>query len=236
MIRVITIDDESLALKLLEVYIGRIPDLQLLRSFSSADEAVGKIQDADALFIDIDMPGISGMEFVKGLSKPPLIVFTTAYTEYAIEGYKVNAVDYLLKPFTFQDFKLAVDRLRDRLNLVGNASEQDEEGIMFFKTDYRTTKVKIRDILYIEGLGEYIRIHLKGESTPLVTLYRMKCILEELPVQQFVRIHKSYIVNIGQIQKAAKQSVVLSDGTMLQVGDVYKKDYLENINTISGSQ
>ncbi len=230
MIRVLTIDDEPLALKLLEAFIGREPDLELVAACRDAVSAREHIGKADAVFVDINIPGMSGMEFVRSLEHPPVIVFTTALPEYAIEGYKVNAADYLLKPFSYDEFHEAVGRIRERLELKHSQdSGRPERSFLLFKTDYRTVQVDSSDILYIEGLGAYVKIHLLSMEEPLIVLYGMKRLAEDLSSMEFVRIHRSYIINCTHISKAGKTSVTLADGTALPVGEVYKESYLSKI-------
>lgn len=244
MIRCLAIDDEPLALQQLVAYIKKVPFLELAAQCQSAIEAREYLQHdtVDAIFCDINMPDLNGMEFVKSLAVPPLIVFTTAYSEYAVEGFRVNAVDYLLKPFGLNDFMRAANRLKER-NLAqlpskeGAASVSDplslgggqEETSLFVKTDYRMVKVNINDIRYIEGMSEYLRIHLNSETKPIITLLSMKKMEERLP-QQFMRIHRSYIVNLDAVQEVNKNRVILDANTNLPIGDMYREafqQYLE---------
>lgn len=223
MIRVIAIDDEPLALKQLEMYIGRIPYFQLTASCSSCKAAIPYLNDADAMFADINMPDITGMEFVRSLENAPLTVFTTAYPGYAIEGYKVNAVDYLLKPFSMEEFESASDKIRQRYELLrtaGNVQKAHEE--LFFKTDYRQVRLKPDDILYIEGMAEYLKIFHLGSATPLIILHSMKKMLEKLPDDRFVRVHKSYIVNRNHIKDYSRTRITMKNGAIIPVGETYR--------------
>lgn len=226
MIRAITIDDEPLALKLLEVYISRIPDLELVASCPGAGAAGPFLGEADVLFVDINMPDVSGMEFVRNLENPPLVVFTTAYPEYAVEGFRVNAVDYLVKPFTFEEFKEAVDRVRDILELKAKANGGSAvEKVIFFQVGHQKRRVPSADILYVESMGAYLRVHISGED-PLVVLGNFKSILDADP-DSFFRIHKSYVVNLRQIRQSGRASVTLNDGTVLTVGESFRKAFRE---------
>ncbi len=230
MIRILTIDDEPLALQLLEAFIRREPDLELVASCSDAESSRQYLDKVDALFIDINMPGISGMEFVRGLENPPVIVFTTALSEYAIEGYKVNAVDYLLKPFSYEEFHQAVGRMKERLDFIGlRGHDRTNHRLLLFKTDCRSIQVESSDIVFIEGFGAYVKIHMASTPEALIVLYSLKRLSEELAELGFIRIHKSYIINIPHIKKAGKTSVTLSEGTILPVGDIYKEQYLSRI-------
>ncbi len=239
-IRVIAIDDEPLALQQLAAYIKKVPFLELVAQCQSALEAIDVLnsEPVDAMFCDINMPDLNGMDFVKSLSVPPLIVFTTAYSEYAIEGFKVNAVDYLLKPFGLQDFMRAANRLKDRIALqpspageaAATAVSAQEDGSIFVKTDYRVVKVAIQDIRYVEGMSEYLKLHLDSQPKPIVTLLSMKMLEERLP-QNFMRIHRSYIVNLDKIQEVNKNRVILDADTYLPIGDSYKEQFNRYIDT-----
>ena len=239
-IRVIAIDDEPLALQQLAAYIKKVPFLELVAQCQSALEAIDVLnsEPVDAMFCDINLPDLNGMDFVKSLSVPPLIVFTTAYSEYAIEGFKVNAVDYLLKPFGLQDFMRAANRLKDRSPLqpspVGEANgaaiSAQEDGSIFVKTDYRVVKVAIQDIRYVEAMSEYLKLHLDSQPKPIVTLLSMKMLEERLP-QNFMRIHRSYIVNLDKILEVNKNRVILDADTYLPIGDSYKEQFNHYIDT-----
>ena len=245
-IKCLAIDDEPLALQQLSGYVQKIPYLQLSGACRSAAEAKA-IMDReviDAIFIDINMPDLSGMEFVKQMPSPPLVVFTTAYSEYAIEGFKVDAVDYLLKPFGLQDFQRAAQKVRHRYELEnqhlaaqqdGTAAATQEEtppsGVeldadaMFLKSDYKTVRINISDIRYVEGMSEYLKIFLEGEKKPLVVLLSMKRLEERLPVSSFMRIHRSYIINLQKIREVNKNRVVLGEDAYLPIGDNYKETF-----------
>ena len=247
MIRVLAIDDEPLALQKLVSYIGKVPFLELAAQCRSALEARQFLQNdtVDALFCDINMPDLNGMDFIKTLTAPPLIVFTTAYAEYAVEGFRVNAVDYLLKPYDMQDFLRAANRLKERFVASGSPADSDiqtapsalspqpsalDADILFLKTDYRIVKVTISDISYVEAMSEYLKVHLRSEQKPIVTLLSMKKMEERLP-QNFMRIHRSYIVNLNDIQEVNKNRVILDADTYLPIGDNYKEtlqQYIDN--------
>ncbi len=227
MIRCLAIDDEPLALQQLVAYIRKVPFLELAAQCQSAVEARSYLEHdtVDVLFCDINMPDLNGMDFVKSLAVPPLIVFTTAYSEYAVEGFKVNAVDYLLKPFGLQDFQRAANRVRERLeekpvnSQLSTVNSQDD--VLFLKTDYRIVKVCLSDIRYIEGMSEYLKVWVEGDSKPIITLLSMKKMEERLP-DYFMRIHRSYIINLNKIQEVNKNRVIMDAKTYLPVGDLYK--------------
>ena len=246
MIRCIAIDDEPLALQQLAAYIKKTPFLELVAQCQSAIEARQFLEQdtVDAIFCDINMPDLNGMDFVKSLQVPPLIVFTTAYSEYAVEGFKVNAVDYLLKPFGMQDFQRAANRLKERVQgsrvqevqgsrvqeVQGSPLTSENADTIFVKTDYRVVKVTISDIRYIEGMSEYLKIFIEGEPKPIVTLLSMKKMEEKLP-ENFMRIHRSYIVNLTKIQEINKNRIIMDAETFLPIGDMYKEAFQKYIDT-----
>ena len=235
MIRVLAIDDEPLALQQLAAYIKKIPFLELVAECQSAIEAkeILNNENIDAIFCDINMPDLNGMDFVKSLSTPPLIVFTTAYSEYAVEGFKVDAVDYLLKPFGLDNFKRAANRLQERFEVrqqePSTTIASSEDDSIFVKPDYRVVKIAISDIRYIEGMSEYLKIHLESQPKPIVTLLSMKKMEEFLP-SHFMRIHRSYIINLKKIQEVNKNRVIMDSETYLPIGDNYKDAFNDYLN------
>ena len=258
LIRCLAIDDEPLALQQIAAYIGKVPFLELAAQCQSALEARQFLEHdtVDAIFCDINMPDLNGMDFVKSLVVPPLIVFTTAYAEYAVEGFRVNAVDYLLKPFGMQDFQRAAMRLKERIQTLsqplpmreGSGYTQDGasvaslstplphreglgEGLYFFlKTDYRIVKVSIADIRYVEAMSEYLKVYLDSEAKPIVTLLSMKKMEERLP-DSFMRIHRSYIVNLTKIQEVNKNRIIMDKDTYLPIGDSYREAFQAYLET-----
>lgn len=225
MIRCLAIDDEPLALQQIAAYINKVPFLELAAQCQSALEARQFLSDdrVDAIFCDINMPDLNGMDFVKSLTAPPLVVFTTAYSEYAIEGFKVNAVDYLLKPFGMQEFMRAANRLQERLSIPASAPAETDD-TLFLKTDYRIVKVNIPDIRYVEAMSEYLKVWIEGETIPIITLLSMKKMEERLP-DNFMRIHRSYIINLDKIQEVNKNRVIMDADTYLPIGDLYKEAF-----------
>ena len=236
MIRCLAIDDEPLALQQLVTYINKVPFLELASQCQSAVEARQFLENdtVDAIFCDINMPDLNGMDFVKSLTASPLVVFTTAYAEYAVEGFKVNAVDYLLKPFGMQDFMRAANRLKERVEAnapVVTASPTDKsDDTVFLKTEYRIVRVAISDIRYVEAMSEYLKVWVDGEKKPIVTLLSMKKMEERLP-DNFMRIHRSYMVNLTKIQEVNKNRVILADDTFLPIGDMYKEAFQAYVDT-----
>ena len=241
MIRCMAIDDEPLALQQITSYINKVPFLELAVQCQSAIEARQFLQQetVDAIFCDINMPDLNGMDFIKSLSVAPLVVFTTAYAEYAVEGFRVNAVDYLLKPFGLQDFQRAANRLKERLEssvasspLVSSISTDTStnDDTIFLKTEYRIIKVSISDIRYVEAMSEYLKVHIESEPKPVVTLLSMKKMEERLP-DYFMRIHRSYIINLTKIQEVNKNRVIMDKDTYLPIGDLYKETFQKYLDS-----
>lgn len=229
MIRTLAIDDEPLALQQLVAYIKKVPFLELVAQCQSALEAKKIMEDdiIDAIFIDINMPDLSGLDYVKSLAVPPIIVFTTAYSEYAIDGYKVNAIDYLLKPFGLNDFQRAANKVKAQYDLQRQAtaaevSQVDDDDALFLKTEHKVVRINIADIRYVEGMSEYLKIHLENRTKPLIVLLSMKKLEEHLPPSLFMRIHRSYIINLKKIQEVNKSRVIMDADTYLPIGDLYR--------------
>ncbi|MBQ6189376.1 MAG: response regulator transcription factor [Bacteroidaceae bacterium] len=232
MIRVLAIDDEPLALRQLVGYIGKVPFMELAAQCQSALEARAFLESnsVDAIFCDINMPDLNGMDFVKSLTVSPLVVFTTAYSEYAVEGFRVNAVDYLLKPFGLQEFQRAANRIKERVEASRATPASTEEDVIFLKTDHRIVKVSIPDIRYVEAMSEYLKVWLEGQPKPVVTLLTMKKMEERLP-DNFMRVHRSYIVNLTKIQEVDKNRIIMDADTRLPVGDLYKENFQAYLDT-----
>ena len=222
MIKVLAIDDEPLALKQLSAYIQKIPFFELCGECGSALEAkkIMNEENIDAIFCDINMPDLNGMDFVKSLAAPPIIVFTTAYSEYAIEGYKVDAVDYLLKPFGLDEFKRAANKVK---------KQNEDDDTIFLKTEHRVIRISISDIRYIEGMSEYLKIHLDSMQKPIIVLLSMKKLEERLP-DYFMRIHRSYIINLKKIVEVNKNRVIMGEDLYLPIGDLYREAFNDYLN------
>ena len=236
MITCIAIDDEPLALKQLENYVKKTPFLELTAALHSATEAKAFLSEnsVDVIFTDINMPDCSGMQFVKELENPPLIVFSTAYEEYAVESFRVDALDYLLKPYSYQEFLKAALKVKQYHEWKSSESERLDElpaGEYFFvRADNQSIKIFTHDILYVEAMSEYIRIHFKS-AKPLMTFMSIKLMMETLPADRFMRIHRSYIIALDSIQSFRRNELELNDGTVLPVSATYKEDlqkYIEN--------
>ena len=237
MIRCIAIDDEPLALKQLESYISKVGFLELEAACNSAADAskVLASQPADVLFCDINMPDLDGMSFVKSLASQPMVVFTTAYSEYAVEGFKVDAVDYLLKPFGFNDFEKAALKVK-RLYDLENKEEVtllDYDDSVYIKTDYKTVRVEVSSIIYIEGMSEYVKIITEDQKDPVIALLSMKKLEGKLPGNRFMRVHKSFIINLSKISQVSKGHVRMQDGSSIPIGESYRDSLLSYINSKS---
>ncbi len=232
-IKCLAIDDEPLALQQVAGYIHKLPFLELVAQCSSAFEAMETLeyQDIDLMFVDINMPDLNGLEFVKSLVQKPLLIFTTAYGEYAIEGFKVDAIDYLLKPFSFAEFSKAATKARTQFELMKGSKEAPEKlesngEFLFIKSEYKLLRINLNDIIYIEGMKEYVRIHLIKEN-PVMTLLSMKSLEEKLPKSQFMRVHRSYIVNLDKVKTIERFRIVYDDKTRIPISDNYKEQFQE---------
>lgn len=227
MIKCICIDDEPLALKQMASYIEKTPSLQLEGQFENAFEAVSFLHDnkVDLMFVDINMPDLNGMDFVKSLSNAPKVIFTTAYSEYALEGFKVNAVDYLLKPIGYPDFLKAASKAEE-LYFSKKENQQELEhndDYLFIKSEYKLIRINYADIKYIEGMREYVRIYLDNEA-PVMALMSIKKLVEHLPSKDFMRVHRSYVVNLNKITTIERMRIVF-DKTYIPVSDQYKNEF-----------
>jgi two-component system, LytTR family, response regulator len=226
MLRCIAIDDEPLALELVEDNISKVPYLQLIASCSNPVEAMKVLQEQsiDLIFLDIQMPGLTGIQFLQSLTQKPMAILITAYEKYALEGFNLDVVDYLVKPVSLDRFIKACNKAWELFQLRHKPTTNLTETVpdyLFVNVDYSLLKVVLNDILWIEGLKDYIRIHLKSTNKPVITRMAMKAIEDELPASRFVRIHKSYIVSKNHITAVRKNSVFL-DETELPVSDNYR--------------
>jgi two-component system LytT family response regulator len=226
MIRCLAVDDEPLALELLEDNISKVPFLQLVAACDNAMEAMKIMQQEsiDLLFLDIQMPGLTGLQFIQTMTVKPMIILITAYEKYALEGFNLDVTDYLVKPVSLDRFIKACNKAQQLFELRSpqkNVGPAGKPGYFFVNVDYSLVKIAIPDIVYIEGLKDYIRIHLKSSQRPVVTRMPMKTIEEQLPSTDFIRIHKSYIVSIAFITSARKSSVFINT-LELPVSDTYR--------------
>ena len=227
------VDDEPLALELLKSYVKKTPVLELNGAYSSAIEAMKMLPDnpVDLLFLDIQMPELNGHEFSHMVPEDTRIVFTTAFGQYALDGYKVNALDYLLKPISYTDFLQSVNKAVqwfDRKRVTDN-EPTDKPDFIYVKSDYKLIQISLKDILYIEGLKDYVKIHLEGESRPILSLTSLKALEEKLPTDRFIRVHRSYIVQKQKIKVIDKARIVFGK-EYIPVSESYKQELQNYIN------
>jgi two-component system, LytTR family, response regulator len=236
MLRCIAIDDEPLALELLVDNISKVPFLELVAQCNNPMEAIRVVQEQkpDLIFLDIQMPGITGLQLLQGLTNRPMAIFITAYEKYALDSYNLDVIDYLVKPVSIDRFIKACNKALE-LHELKTAQKQltpaTQTDYIFVNVEYSLVKVVLSDIIYIEGMKDYIRIHLHNSNKPIVTRMNMKAMEDQLPKERFLRIHKSYIVSIDFITSFRKNSVFL-DKTELPVGEAYR----ESIDHLTGKK
>lgn len=224
MIRAIAIDDEPLALKVIQHFCRRVDYIELRETFIKPTEALHYLEknEVDLLFLDINMPSLSGIELYKSLTQSTMVIFTTAYSEFAVDGFNLNATDYLLKPFTFERFMQAVEKAQ-KTHEHAQQAPPAEPGYMLVRADYSLVRINFSDILYIESLDDYLKIHLPDRK-PVVARMTMKYVLEQLPAPAFVRIHRSFIVPLKRISAVRNKTVLL--GTQeLPIGNSYEEGF-----------
>lgn len=229
MLRCIAVDDEPLALELLEDNISKVPYLQLVAKCNNAMEAMKVLQQeqVDLIFLDIQMPGLTGLQFIQSMTEKPMIILITAYEKYALEGFNLDVTDYLVKPVSLDRFVKACNKAKELHELKNRTNKEavSNPDYFFVNVDYSLLKVNFNDIKYIEGLKDYIKIHLKSTPRAIITRMAMKAIEEELPASKFLRIHKSYIVSLEHITAIRKNSVFI-DEMELPVGENFREAVL----------
>ncbi|MBF6598587.1 MAG: response regulator transcription factor [Fermentimonas sp.] len=226
------VDDEPLAVSLLESYVNKVPFLKLTGKYSNALSAMQNIanETVDVLFLDIQMPEVNGMDFAHTIGLHTRVVFTTAFSEYAVEGYRVNALDYLLKPFSFEEFVAAAKKAYNWFEIIKQKSipelekEREKVGI-FVKSEYKYLHIIYDDILYIEGLKDYVKIYTLNDLKPILSLMSLKQLEEDLPLGKFVRVHRSYIINVDKISSINKNRIII-DKKQIPIGETYKKQFM----------
>jgi two-component system LytT family response regulator len=220
-LKCVAIDDVPFALELIRLYAQRIPELELVQTFDDAIAGLRFLQEnpVDLIFLDINMPDISGLELVEALNKKPLLIFTTAYKNFAYEGYELEAVDYLLKPIEFDRFAKAVQKAVDSFAFKHAAKSEAAESF-FVYSEYQAVKISTTEIEYIESLKNYLQIHLAG-TKPVLTAMSLKKILEKLPPEQFLRIHRSFVVPLAKVRSILNRKVQLTSGKELPIGNSY---------------
>jgi DNA-binding LytR/AlgR family response regulator len=209
MIKAIAVDDEPPALRVIENFSKNINFISLEKSFTRPSEAEKHMRKfpVDLIFLDIQMPSVSGIDFYKSISQEVMVIFTTAFSEYAVEGFNLSAVDYLLKPYTFERFHKAVNKANDYYNYL-HQSDKAAQPFIFIRADYELIKIKISDILYIQGLDDYVKIFLDGKRV-IVTRMTLKALQEKLPMSKFLRVHRSFIVPVNKIEKVSNKNILV---------------------------
>tara|TARA_R110001606_G_scaffold124972_1_gene258489 strand:- start:431 stop:1150 length:720 start_codon:yes stop_codon:yes gene_type:complete len=233
----VIVDDEPMALNLVESYVEKTPFLVLKQKCSSAIEAMEFIKNepVDLLFLDIQMPDLTGLEFSKMLPKETRVIFTTAFDQYALEGFKVEALDYLLKPFDYAEFLAAANKASTWFSLLKGTQKNvvsEEKEFLFVKSEYKQLRIKLADVLYFEGLKDYIKIWLKDNPKPILTLMSLKSLQEELPETQFLRVHRSFIISLKNIEVIERSQIVINN-QRITVSEQYKPSFLAYINSNS---
>jgi DNA-binding LytR/AlgR family response regulator len=226
MIKAIAIDDEPPALALLENFASKTGFIQLEKTFTSPAEALKYLRKfpVDLLFLDIQMPSMSGIDFYKQVDQQTMVIFTTAHSSYAVEGFNLSAVDYLLKPFAFERFMQAVDKANEYYQFT-HQKENTQQKYLFIRADYKLIKIPIADILFIEGLDDYLKIHLSNEKT-IVARMTMKAMLEKLPAKEFIRVHRSFIVPFSKIENV-RNKIIMVAGEEIPIGSSYEEVFFK---------
>ncbi len=230
MITTIAIDDEPLALQLVTGYIQKTPGLRLIGKFDNPVDASEFLANSrvDLIFVDIQMPDLSGIEFTRIMEKGPKVIFTTAFEKYALEGYKLEIVDYLLKPFSYEEFLVSVQKVKKLIRLEQKAPIDIEANseFLFLKSDYKIKRINFNDILYIEGLKDYVKVYTQNSPKPILSLTSLKLLESKLPGNRFMRIHRSFIVNLGKIDTIERSRIVFGK-EYIPVSDQYKEKFQE---------
>lgn len=225
MIKAIAVDDEPPALKVIENFCAKVDSVELVKTFNKPTEALAHLKKfpVDLIFLDIQMPSMTGLEFHKAIEQNTMVIFTTAYSEYAVEGFNLQAIDYLLKPYTFERFQQAVEKAKEFYSY--QYQKENTQSYLFIRADYSLVKVNIAEILYIEGLDDYLKIHLPGKK-PVVARMTMKAIIEKLPANEFIRVHRSFIVPVSKIESIRNKVIQLS-GVEIPIGTSYEEEFFK---------
>ncbi len=230
MIKTIAIDDEPLALHLVAGYIEKTPGLVLSGKFDNPLDAIEFMshEPVDLAFVDIQMPDLNGIEFTRAVAKGIKIVFTTAFEKYALEGFRLEVIDYLLKPFSYEEFLKSVQKVQKLIRLEKGALNQVDANkeFLFLKSDYKIKRINFNDILYIEGLKDYVKVYVLNSSRPVLSLTSLKLLESKLPEDRFMRVHRSFIVNLEKIDTIERSRIVF-DKTYIPVSDQYKEKFQE---------
>jgi len=232
-LRTIAIDDEPLALRLVSDYIEKTHFLELVGQFDNPLDAMDYLATAsvDLIFVDIQMPDLSGIEFTRSIEGPQKVIFTTAYEKYAVEGFKLNAIDYLLKPFSYEEFLKAAQKARKQTELETSALSTIEANnqFLFLKSEYKIRRINFNDIQYVEGLKDYIKVFIAGDEKPILSLNSMKSLEQKLPEEKFMRVHRSFIVNLDRIDTIERSRIIFGK-IYIPVSDQYKEKFQEYLD------
>ncbi|HQG76988.1 MAG TPA: LytTR family DNA-binding domain-containing protein [Bacteroidales bacterium] len=227
-ISAIAVDDEPLALQLVTGYIEKTPWLELAGSFDNPVDAMDFVEEhnVDLVFVDIQMPDLNGIEFTRSVKRSPKVIFTTAYDKYAIEGFKLDIVDYLLKPFSYEEFLKAVNKARRLIMLEKGTADKIESSneFLFLKSEYKIRRIDFNDILYIEGLKDYVKVYLMDQAKPVMSLTTLKLLESKLPASKFMRVHRSFIVNLEKVDTIERGRIIFGK-TYIPVGEQYKEKF-----------
>ena len=228
------VDDEPLALELLASYVKKIPFLELTGKYGNAIESMNGLNDnpVDLIYLDIQMPELNGLEFARMLPERTRVVFTTAFDQYAIDGYRVNALDYLLKPISYVDFLAAANKALQWFNLIDGQTPADEVKSIFVKSDYKLLQIDLDRIKYVEGLKDYVKIYTDDSPRPILSLMNMKAMEQMLPESRFIRVHRSFIVQKGKIREIDRNRIVFGD-VYIPTGDSYKQAFQDFLKSRS---
>jgi DNA-binding LytR/AlgR family response regulator len=225
-LKCLVVDDEPLAMELISGYVRQTPFLEFVEECNSAINAMEVLEKEkiDLLFLDIQMPDLTGIDFSRTLKNGPRVIFTTAYEKYAIEGYKVDALDYLLKPISYQEFLAAALKAKNWYELLEKNEIQIEDDFLLVKSEYKIIRINFIDILYVESMRDYLKIYVSNQTRPILTLMSMKSLEAKLPAPQFMRVHRSYLVNTKQIQNIERNHIVFNK-VFIPISDSYKENF-----------
>lgn len=231
MIKAIALDDEPPALEIIDAFCARTTGIELVKTFTKTSEAFNYLEKfpVDLIFLDINMPSLSGIEFYKSIPQKAMVIFTTSYSEYAVESYSLNAMDYLLKPFTFKRFEQAVAKANEYYRFL-NRQESPDARYLLLRIDYSLVKILLDDILFIEGLDNYLKIHLQ-EQKPVIVRMTMKAVQEKLPATGFVRVHRSYLVPLARIE-SVRNKMILIAGEEIPIGTSYEESFFSQFGKL----
>ena len=229
MLRCIILDDEPLAVRLLKDYVGKTPGIELVEAGGDAFKSLELVQagKADLVLLDIQMPELTGVQFMKIIQKKCKVILTTAYEEYALQGFEHDVVDYLLKPISLERFMIAIDKVKERMKVPVAATGDNAPGFIFIKSEYRIHKIDLRDILLLEGLRDYVAVHTAGNK--IMTLQSMHSFGEVLPASQFMRVHKSYIIRLDKISHIERGRITIGKH-VVSIGEKYREEFMKQLN------